>query len=69
MNVFRKESLDAPAVPTRIGDDSGEPCACGWAPEVNEIVEIVVHSREDVRRIRESGATMLGLESCQTSIH
>jgi hypothetical protein len=36
-------------VPEESLDDTGEPCpACGWAPAVIEIVEVVVQSREDV---------------------
>jgi hypothetical protein len=61
MNVFRQDSLDAAVVPMRMATDMG-PCVCGWAPEVHEIVEIVVHNREDVRRIAESGASFLGRE-------
>jgi hypothetical protein len=54
MQRFRQDSLDAVPVPRpSIGDD-GEPCtACGWAPVVTNITEVVVHSREDIARVSE----------------
>jgi hypothetical protein len=56
VNIFRQESLDAIPVPRMIHSDNGDPCtSCGWSPEVTEIIEIVVHSREDVRLLRERG--------------
>jgi hypothetical protein len=61
INVSRQDSLDAPVVPSRMATDFG-PCVCGWSPEVLEIVELIVHSREDVRRIAESGVGFLGRE-------
>jgi hypothetical protein len=56
VNIFRQESLDAIPIPSKMNGDDGEPCtACGWAPDVTEIIEIVVHSRKDVVELRERG--------------
>jgi hypothetical protein len=56
VNIFRQESLDAIPLPREMHGDNGDPCtSCGWRPEVTEIVEILVHSHEDVRRLRERG--------------
>ena len=56
VNIFRQESLDAIPVPHRLHDDNGDPCtSCGWSPEVTAIIEIVVHSHEDVLWLRERG--------------
>jgi hypothetical protein len=51
MRIYRQESPDAQPVLTRTGIDSGEPCACGWAPEVTELVEVIVRTREEARRV------------------
>jgi hypothetical protein len=56
VNIFRQESLDAIPIPRKMNGDDGEPCtACGWAPEVTEITEVVVHSREEAAGLRERG--------------
>jgi hypothetical protein len=56
VNTCRQESLDAIPIPRKVNGDDGEPCtACGWAPAVTEVIEIVVHSRKDVARLRERG--------------
>jgi hypothetical protein len=56
VNVFRQESLDAIPIPRKMNGDADNPCtACGWAPDVTEIFEIVVHSRQEARRLRERG--------------
>ena len=50
--VLRQDSPDATARLERGGSHSGEPCPdCGWAPEVMEIFEVVVRTREDVARM------------------
>jgi hypothetical protein len=52
----RQDSLDAPPVRTREHDEMGEPClVCGWAPEVTEVIEIVVSDRDDATRALERG--------------
>jgi hypothetical protein len=57
---FRQDSPDAIPIPREATGDEGEPCAaCGWAPVVTKITEVVVHVREDVTRLRESGAWMV----------
>jgi hypothetical protein len=49
--LFRQDAPDATPVPQKVEGDTGEPCpACGWAPTVTEILEVVVRSREDVER-------------------
>jgi hypothetical protein len=56
VNILRQESLEAIPIPRKMNGDDGEPCtACGWAPEVTEITEIVIHSREEVAGLRERG--------------
>jgi hypothetical protein len=51
MRRYRQESPDAQPILNREGEDSGEPCACGWAPEVTELVEVLVRTREEARRV------------------
>jgi hypothetical protein len=54
---FRQDSPDVIPIPRATTGDEGQPCtACGWAPVVTKITELVVHSREEVNRLRESGA-------------
>jgi hypothetical protein len=56
VNVFRQESLDAIPIPRKVNADAGHLCtACGWAPDVTEIFEILVHSHQDARWLRERG--------------
>lgn len=51
LRAFRQEFHGKVPVPEENDDDAGEPCpACGWAPVVNEVVEVVVESPEDVTR-------------------
>jgi hypothetical protein len=46
----RRDPPDAEPVPLDSGGDSCEPCpACGWQPDTLEIVEVVVHTREQAR--------------------
>jgi hypothetical protein len=52
----RQDSLEAPPVRIREYDEQGEPCvACGWAPDVTEVIELLVGDREDVTSLRERG--------------
>jgi hypothetical protein len=54
---FRQDTPDAIPIPRATTEDEGQPCtACGWAPVFTKITELVVHSREEVNRLRESGA-------------
>jgi hypothetical protein len=56
VNIFCQESLDAIPIPCKMNGDDGDPCtACGWAPAVTEITEVVIHSREEVAELRERG--------------
>ena len=56
VRFFRQDSPDGTPVPEENDDDAGEPCpACGWAPEVRKIVEVVVQSREESTRLEELG--------------
>lgn len=51
MRIYRQESPGAQPVLARVGIDSDEPCVCGWAPEVNELVEVIVRTREEARQV------------------
>jgi hypothetical protein len=51
----RQDSLDASPVRMREQDEVGEPCAaCGRAPHVTEVVEILVGARDDIHRLEEA---------------
>jgi hypothetical protein len=53
----RQDAPNAMPVPKEAEGDTGEPCsACGWAPTVTEVVEVVVRSREDVARCQRGTA-------------
>jgi hypothetical protein len=46
---YRQDSPDAEPVPSDTWDDP-KPCpVCGWEPNVTEIVEVVVHTREQAQ--------------------
>jgi hypothetical protein len=54
MRFFRQDSLDEAPIPEDTVGDSGESCGtCGWAPEVTEIIEVVVDSHDAIRRLAE----------------
>jgi hypothetical protein len=56
LRFFHQESPEEIPVPEESPDDAGAPCpACGWAPLVTEIVEVVVESREDMARLETLG--------------
>ena len=56
LRFFHQDSPEEASVPEESPDDAGEPClACGWAPEVTEIVTVVVQSREEVARLEAPG--------------
>jgi hypothetical protein len=56
IKCFRQDSPDAIPIPRATTGDEGQLCtACGWAPVVTEITELVIHTREDVASLRESG--------------
>jgi hypothetical protein len=52
----RQDSSDDAPVRIREHEDMGEPCnGCGWAPDVTEVIELVVGDRADVAGLRERG--------------
>jgi hypothetical protein len=58
LRSFHQDSPDGTPVPYETEGDTGEACAgCGWAPNVTQIVEVVVTSREDIARWAESEAS------------
>jgi hypothetical protein len=49
LRFFHQDAPDEAPVPEEGPDDANAPCpACGWAPAVTEIVEVIVESQEDV---------------------
>lgn len=54
---FRLLCQDSPDATPRLLEtrgDLGGPCPdCGWAPEVMQLTEVIVRSREDVARLEE----------------
>jgi hypothetical protein len=51
LRIFRKDSPEGTPVPVQREGDDGWPCpACGWTPQVTNIVRVVVNSREEVAR-------------------